>query len=284
MARKYSLFSAIPRSFMSRDVYFDAINNWKGMGITYALLIALPIIFLRVQDVSKMAASLTPEVISSHIPDIPKLTLKDNVLSAEGPLPYVYKEPQGNTPIIVIDTRVQGEQFNIEEFAQSIGASEFHGLVVNSDKVTQYELENANSPNKRIKKESVIRFAESRSIQDMEITKEKLQEVALVSVNYVAMASKYILPIFSMIYYMNRNIIFGIFTLVVAAMASKKLTFAQGCRLAAISTTPIMLLKIFLYKMQMPMPGGSLGTLLLLSLIVFFVMKGKEDVVESEAV
>ena len=89
------------KPFYSAPFYADLLQNWKGIGIGFILLVAFIDVIALAIPLGKFMPGFS-ELMTKTATQLPKVTIKDGILSIDQPSPYVIK--QGEVKSIVFDT------------------------------------------------------------------------------------------------------------------------------------------------------------------------------------
>jgi hypothetical protein len=207
-------------SFFSAELYRDVARNWRGIGVSYLLLLMaltwLPPIIRGHIGFRRFARDQAPAVIDQ----LPTLTIQGGVVSIKEPEPYVVRDPESGRAIIYIDTT--------GEFADEKDAREAMVLVSRStmevrqkNKTEVHDLSNVDGV-----------------YLDKEIARRWLNGFATVfgPVAYVSVV------IWSLIWGIIRLLLYALIGLIFVSAFNARLDFAALMRLAAVAMTPGMVL------------------------------------------
>lgn len=102
--KKYSTVDALYLSFFSASLYGDVARNWRKTSFLYLLLLLavslIPVMFRIQADVNAYVKREAPKIIRQ----VPVITIKKGRVSADGPVPCIIREPETQTPLLIIDT------------------------------------------------------------------------------------------------------------------------------------------------------------------------------------
>ncbi len=102
--KHYSILHPIFMSFFSKSLYRDVASNWRGLCLTYLLIVlTLNLIpdMVRLHDrVDDFLVEEVPKVVHQ----IPTITISEGTASVNVPVPYIINAPWSKLPFAVIDT------------------------------------------------------------------------------------------------------------------------------------------------------------------------------------
>jgi len=102
--KRYTTVHPLFMSFYSKSLYQDVGKNWRNIAFFYLFLLSavclIPIMFRVHSSVSEYLNSKSPEIVKQ----VPVITIAGGVASVHEVMPYVIKDPDNGTPLIIIDT------------------------------------------------------------------------------------------------------------------------------------------------------------------------------------
>jgi hypothetical protein len=102
--KHYSILHPLFMSFFSKSLYRDVASNWRGLCLTYLLIVlTLNLIpdMVRLHDrVADFLAEEAPKVVRQ----VPTITISEGTASVNVPVPYIIQAPWSKLPFAVIDT------------------------------------------------------------------------------------------------------------------------------------------------------------------------------------
>jgi hypothetical protein len=102
--RRFSNLQALVLSFFSRDLYRDAMGQWKGAGLLYALILAAlvaVVVTIRIHlGVSEFTSKVAPQIIAQ----LPTITIENGRLGVDKPSPIHIQDPRTGNVVAIIDT------------------------------------------------------------------------------------------------------------------------------------------------------------------------------------
>lgn len=105
--KRYTTVHPLFMSFYSRSLYREVAANWKKLSYLYLLLLIgvclIPVMFKMHALVSSYVLRKAPGIIRQ----IPTIKINKGNVSADVQMPYVIKDPETNTPLVIIDTTGQ---------------------------------------------------------------------------------------------------------------------------------------------------------------------------------
>jgi hypothetical protein len=105
--KRYSVFQAMYLCFFSADLYRDVARNWRGLGLTYLLLLvfifSLPATWFITQSLKEGLSTYGAPLVQQF----PTVTIRQGQLSIDRPQPYIItgrdEKTGANVPIVIFD-------------------------------------------------------------------------------------------------------------------------------------------------------------------------------------
>src|SRR5208283_1067784 len=102
--KRYSILHPLFMSFFSKSLYRDVASNWRGLCMTYLLIVlTLNLIPDMVRLHERVDAFLADEV-PNVVHQVPTITISEGTASVNVPVPYIIHAPWSKLPFAVIDT------------------------------------------------------------------------------------------------------------------------------------------------------------------------------------
>ncbi|HXW68725.1 MAG TPA: DUF1189 family protein [Dissulfurispiraceae bacterium] len=102
--KRYSILHPLFMSFFSKSLYRDVASNWRGLCLTYLLIVLtlnlIPDMVRLHERVDAFVADEVPKVVNQ----VPTITISEGAASVKVPVPYVIHAPWSKLPFAVIDT------------------------------------------------------------------------------------------------------------------------------------------------------------------------------------
>ena len=219
--RRFSYFTAIVLAFFSKELWVDVGQRWRGIGLLYLLLVLLiSWIILGVTWQRSLSAGIRLHA-PAFVEQVPPMTLKKGVVSAQVTQPYTITNPDNGQPLLTIDTT--GKVTEPPPNAPSALLTRTTIVVRESDsKVQSHSL--ANWP-------------------DLRIDKQRLYDLIGIGRTWLVPAVVAVMVIFGLLFRLLLMLIFGAIANAMASSDRVKLGLAGGMRLAAIAMTPAIVLR-----------------------------------------
>jgi len=104
--KHYSILHPLYMSFFSKALYRDIATNWRGLCLTYLMMVLtlnlIPDMIRLHERVADFVADEVPKVVHQ----IPTITISEGAASVNVPVPYIINAPWSKLPFAVIDTSV----------------------------------------------------------------------------------------------------------------------------------------------------------------------------------
>jgi hypothetical protein len=102
--KRFSTVHPLYLAFYSRPLYQDVARNWGKISFVYLFLLlavcAIPIMFRIHAATTDYLHSEAPKIVQQ----VPVITITKGVATVNEKMPYIIKDPQSGTPLIIIDT------------------------------------------------------------------------------------------------------------------------------------------------------------------------------------
>ncbi len=102
--KHYSIIHPLYMSFFSKSLYRDVAVNWRGLCLTYLLIVLtlnlIPDMVRLHERVADFVAVEVPKVVHQ----VPTITISEGNASVNVPVPYIINAPWSKLPFAVIDT------------------------------------------------------------------------------------------------------------------------------------------------------------------------------------
>ncbi len=241
--KQFPFYKALYLPFFSRALYRDVIENWKGLGYLYLLLLVTiaSVVTIIVGNIY-LINWLSSEEYKKFINQVPYITIKDGKLSIDRPLPYNITTDEG--VFITFD--------NSEEPATP---ARIH---VSEDYIHAY-------------KSSVeTRTYDISEIPDIDFGKEELEIIANKIVKIIGVIIIIPTILIVTIYRIILSIFYGITGLIINAIMKTNLTFDQLVRVSVVAVTPVVIIDLVLVIAQIHMPYWWLmGVFVVIGYMIF---------------
>lgn len=244
--KKYNFISAWFLSFFSRSLYRDVAAHWRGIGITYLLLLLavcwIPE-FYRYYIISQEWVIKTEPVVEQ----MPTIIVKSGKASVDKPVPYMILDKKGAV-LAIIDTQTPNRTLSGEKDAP---------LFLLTTQKLYYQTPGG-----------VQEMPLSDLQYDFELNKEKVNKIfqTVKEKNTATGWSVYFYPsavIGSLIYRTIQILFYGLLGLLFANMLRISIRYQTAVRLSAIAITPVIILGTIL---------NVLGIIFPLQLVLYFVI------------
>ncbi len=102
--KQYSIIHPLYMSFFSKSLYRDVASNWKGLCVTYLLLVLTLNIIPDMVRLHERVADFVADEVPKVVHQVPTITISEGAASVNVPVPYIINAPWSKLPFAVIDT------------------------------------------------------------------------------------------------------------------------------------------------------------------------------------
>jgi len=216
--KRYSIFHPLWLSFYSKDLYADVGRNWKGLGLTYLLLL-LALCWIPSTVKLHLGGATFQKEAEFFIAQVPPMTIKNGELSTEVPTPHFIRDEKGET-IAIID--LTGEFTSLDDSGAKMLVTKRKALVQRGKAETRvYDLS---------------------GIRSFSLDQAKLREWLHLAVGWFAVVAYPFVVLFSFIYRIIQAFIYGAIGILFTRYLKISLDFPALVRLAVIAVTPAIVL------------------------------------------
>lgn len=231
MEQTFPFWQAPYLSFFSQPFYRDVAQRWRGLALTYLLLLLavtwLPN-FLRLNSlVENFRKSDLPPILEQ----VPRLEIQGGEIKTDVKMPYRIIDPKTNETLVVIDTNATEADFD------RLNTS----VLITKDKLI------SNRSN----------FNRSFNLSDLEglvIEKESLGNIIDGLIRWARTLAYPMLVLNSWGYRFFQALLFGILGMIIANTIQVQLPYAALVRLSVIALTPVILLRTLLDFFTISLP------------------------------
>ncbi len=214
--RRYSLIHPLVLSFHSREVYQDVARHWRGLGLSYLLMLLSLCTLPGVINMNSLFSDYINTEAPKIVRQIPPMTLSKGHLSVGAKVPYFIRDEESGKPLAIIDTG--GTYKGLDGTPALI-------LLTGTQLLVRQE-------------GSVAKVFDLAEIGDLSIDRR----VAFGFLDDMEDAFPFVLyPLalfFSTLYHFSEALVFGAAGYWIARKAGIQLSFSSAARLAAVSATP----------------------------------------------
>lgn len=243
--KKYNLPQAFLLSLFSRELYRDVCKNWQGIGFIYILIllsvVLLPAAINIFSSIHTALGAIKDEngdlYLSDKMKDIasqvPDMFIEEGRLNIKTEGTYIIKNPDTGSPLVIIDTT--GKTLSLKDSPASVLATENFIIIKEHNDHAQ----------RMVWKDLLDLFKISHS--------EKVIINSKIALGWMekAIEQSYLIPyIFYFwklpslfILFSLRALIFAFGGTIICQMLKTELPFSTLIRLAAVASTPIILLE-----------------------------------------
>jgi len=263
----YNYFQALYKSFYSAPLYADIAKRWRGLGITYLILIiALASLPFSLRIMMNFNQFFVKQIVFP-IEKLPILSVLHGEIKFEKPMPFLIKNPDGQV-VSLIDTTgavttindtyphlsvlitKNKIYFRLPDFKQFVGIT--NSLVGNK----VYTQSFGNEDNGIFDGKYWIKNNGIRKMNGL----VQILIFPLLTLFFLGLYIFFIL-IFSALGQLVADTFFGL-----------KLQFKESCRLLAVACTPQIIFYFIIRATQLPLPGLGFYSLILLIFYFYYAI------------
>ena len=258
-SRRYGVFQALFMSFYSQDLYRDVGRHWKNFGFAYLLLLSAIVWIPCSMRIHKWVVTAVAEHAPEYFNSIPAFELRNGVLTVDVKQPYIIKDNDGKTAIIVDTTGeyTSLDQVPKEQMGRDLRIFMKDRVLVRNNRLGRY-------------KDDSIDYSMFNSF---EFNREKLIE----GVNLLAgLTGPLVYPfavLISFVVTVIAVLMYALIGLGIANNIGSRLDYETSLRLTAVSHTPAILLATICFVYEINVPGLFLVFFALPAAYLFLAVK-----------
>ena len=257
--QRYKIYHPILLSFYSRSLYQDVARNWKGVAFLYLFLLLTVCWALTMSRIHQSLSEAVDNYAPGIIHQIPKITIHNGVVSAEGPQPHFVNDPETGKPLMIIDTT--GQYTSLDNTGASI-------LLTRTKLIAK----------RNARETRVIDLSE---IKEFYVDQSRISGWAGKLRDWLAVVVYPFALIGSFIYRVIQVLIYAVIGILFTKITRADLEFQTLLRLATISITPVIILNTLQTLLGLSIPFfGSLCFLIAMGYL-FYAVKVNKDGAES---
>ncbi len=102
--KRYSIIHPLVMSFFSKSLYRDIAANWRGLCLTYLLIVLTLNLIPDMVRLHERIADFLADEVPGVVHQVPTITISEGTASVNVPVPYIIHAPWSKLPFAVIDT------------------------------------------------------------------------------------------------------------------------------------------------------------------------------------
>jgi hypothetical protein len=265
---RYRLWHPLGLAYFSRALYQDVGRRWRGLGLSYLLLLLLlswGLWSLKLHtDLNAWVEAEAPAVVEQ----IPPIHIREGTVSVEAEEPYIIREPETDRPLAVLDS--SGTYTTIPQANEALGLSG-----AGTDSVLL--LLTADSIHAR-KNTGAIEQHDLSQVQSFDLSAEDVRGWLRLAAAWAApLLFLLCLPV-SFLFRLAQALLYGALGLLFAQLAGARLAYAQSLRLAVVALTPLLALDTLFFLIEWQPPAWwLLGIGVGLGYLYFAVSSCRDD-------
>ena len=247
-------------SFYSKSLYRDVGANWKKLSYIYLLLLLsvclIPVMFKTHQMASDYLHTKAPDIVKQ----IPVITISKGEVTADVNMPYVIKDPDNNTPLVIIDTTGQTTTL---KGSSALALLTKKSLMVRKDK-------------------SEIRTFELSGIESLTINQSVAYDWIETFLDYFVFVLYPFYLLFAFLFRGVQALIFALMGVALSARLKSDMKLSSLMSLAMVSMTPSIMLDAAYNYVDISIPSWWLADFLIALGYFFFALRAALERHSSE--
>ena len=102
--KHYSIIHPLFMSFFSKSLYRDVAGNWRGLCLSYLLIVLTLNLIPDMVRLHDLVADFLVDEAPKVVRQVPTITISEGTASVNVPVPYIIHAPWSKAPFAVIDT------------------------------------------------------------------------------------------------------------------------------------------------------------------------------------
>ncbi len=102
--KQYSILHPLYMSFFSKSLYRDVAANWRGLCLTYLLIVLTLTLIPDMVSLHERVVDFLADQVPQVVNQVPTITISEGTASVNVPVPYIIDAPWSKLPFAVIDT------------------------------------------------------------------------------------------------------------------------------------------------------------------------------------
>ncbi len=228
--KQFRFWQAPYLAFFSQPFYRDVAQRWRGLSLTYLLLLLavawLPNIWVLDRSLATFRNDLPP-----LLEQVPRLEIQNGEIKADINMPYRIIDPKTQETLAVIDTNASEDDFDRLNTA----------VLITKDKIIS-------------NRSNLTRSLDLNDLEGVVIEKESLGRWIESGVSWTRTLAYPLLVTNSWGYRLFQALLFGILGMMIANTIQTKLPYAALVRLSIIGLTPVILIRTLLDFFDVSLP------------------------------
>jgi Protein of unknown function (DUF1189) len=214
-------------AFFSQPFYRDVAQRWRGLSLTYLLLLLAVTWLPNVLRLNSKVENFRKNDLPPILEQVPKLEVLNGEVKADAKMPYRIIDPKTKETWVVIDTSASADDFDRLNTL----------ILITKDSVIANQSTGVSS------------FSRNVNLKDLEgvvIEKESLRTFIDGIIRWTRTLAYPLLVINSWSYRFFQALLFGVLGMIIANTIQVRLPYATLVRLSVIGLTPVILIRTVL--------------------------------------
>lgn len=262
-APNYSYWEALYLAFYSRPLFVDVGKRWRGMGLTYLLLLLGVLSIPFSISIALYFNTFFNQQLIEPINQMPTLYVQNGNASMDKPMPYLIKNEKGQV-VLIIDTT--------DSITSFIGDYPYLNILINKNQISyrmptpqlfhrEVEVSNVGIPIvQKFSKDVNTVFNGHKLVEESNLTRLKLISQLMIYPIVVGILLSIFVVVFPVLALMGQ--LFG------SVFFAFKMNYLQASRMLIVASTPMMLLLMIFLTLNILFNG--MGFILFALLIAYY--------------
>ena len=259
--RRYNVVQPYWLSFISKDLYRDVAQNWRGFGFVYLLLLLALAWLPDVVKIHRGFAGFVEKEGEALVAQMPKITITNGEVSLDPPGPHYVKDPETGKVMIILDTSA-----DIGAFGEYPDAKI---LLTRTQLITRQE------------RSGQTRAQDLAGVSSFSIDQDGMRRFFGVLKSWLGVFLYPFALLGSYAYRILQALLYGAIGLAIAGIVKAKLEYAASVRLAVMAITPVIVVSTLLDTLAKTPPYWWLLCFVIAMWYLFFGVKAATEAQEA---
>ena len=217
--KQFNSLQAIYKSFYSKELYRDVVNNWGAEVVLYLLLVLAICWAVTMVKMQPMLTHGMAEFTTDVAKQVPNIEIKNGVVSTPENRPYLIKDSETNELVAIIDT-----------------SGQYTKLDANDRKIllTQHEIWTSSHG-------GVVKIYKIPATMTMSIVPEDIKKQTIKWTPWAWVLLFPIFVLFSLVYRLVQSLLYAVIGKLLAMIGGIQLSYANVLKLTIVALTPTII-------------------------------------------
>jgi hypothetical protein len=255
--KEFSIWKAVGFSFFSMALYRDVRKKWNGVGFAYLFFLLVLLWIPRIIGLHTSLVSKAAKELPNLVKDVPTIKIEKGIVSVDVKQPYFL--PNKEAPVLIIDTTG-----HITSLKQLPSVDKEAAVLVTRSSLVVLQGRHYGAEE---------RSYDLSAIDSLVINREKLTRWGEDFSHWLSPVLYPFCVVGHFIFNIVAMIVYGLIGLLIAKILGLSLEYETSMRLAAISHTPALILRMVLALFDVVLPWSFLTFLVISTSYLFFAIK-----------